>query len=362
MSWPAPYFALDTTPSNTLKLISSFKPVTLSTESKGELKNGTILIGQGSFWFKKEEGTLLRLVTLWPRTPELHASIIRLHPRIELFLEMYSKTPEFILYFNDQKSAQLAFGIMLEAEKFPPPPPLYRSLPPAKPAIKGVAYIEQEQSKKIEKESRLTTEAFSDLNELMSRAGDVMDLVKRCAETLSSSHKDIDAFDALLAEIGIVDNPVTKGTAGKKYHQELAIQVSSFISKRDPPSVVITLPDVYALYNRARGGAGLVSPSDLLAACHVMKDLQLDFEFIEYSSGVLALRNKKFFLQISQACTKLLQGPTKSLSASELSKAVTGLPLLVAKEWLTERESASELVRDKDKYGNIRWFTNLFFK
>jgi hypothetical protein len=368
--FPAPYFKVDDIATNKLDLLNSFSPVHLWSP-KGEFKEGTILIGKGAFWYRREDRVLFRLLTLWVKPPELHASIIRLNPRIDLFLETYSKEPEFVLYFADQKSAQLAHASILECTRYPPPPPVYSSVQKTSSTgnggavaapIMGVAKIVDMEKRKIEEEAKLTNEAVSDLSELMNRANEVMDLLKKCAETMSSSHKDIDAFDVLLSEIGVVDNPVTKATAGKKYHQDLAKQISIFLSQRKPPSVVITLPDVYALYNRARGGADLVSPSDLVSACRSMNNLELDFEFLEYDSGVRAVRNKKMYSTIAEACDKLLKAAAQSLSAADLTKAVPSLPLVIAKEWLMEKENSRELVRDKDSYGNIRWYANLYFR
>ena len=366
MSWPAPYFVADATPSTRLELIASSPSVTLSGK-RGELKDGTLLIGKGTVWYRKADRSLLRLVVPWPRNPELHASIIRLNPRIDLFLESYSTEPEFVLYFPDQRAAQQAHTWMLESAKHPMPPPPYASVekPAAQtsaPAMIGVARIIETEKKKIQEEQKLTSEAFSDLNELMSKASEVMELVKKCATSLSASHKDMDSFDKLLAEIGVVDNPVTKETAGKKYHQELSKQIAEFLSQRKPPSVVVTVPDVYALYNRARGGAGLVSPSDVLAACQMMAEVSPDWQYVEYPNGLKAVRNRKFYSQIEAACRSLLEGPSRSVSAADLTKTVSNLPLAVAKEWLVEKENHTELVRDRDQYGNIRWFPNLFFK
>lgn len=63
-----------------------------------------------------------------------------------------------------------------------------------------------------------------------------------------------------------IASPVTKETAGARYHQELSKQLSEFLNTPLQESGgLMMLPDVYCLFNRARGSA-LLSPDDVLAA------------------------------------------------------------------------------------------------
>ncbi|KAH9247033.1 hypothetical protein BASA81_015371 [Batrachochytrium salamandrivorans] len=309
--WPEPYFKLDPSPASTLKLRQSFSGVTLSGNRAGlEWKYGTLLIGEESrIWFRKADRTALyQLVVYWgDRKPELHASAFRFHPRVDLFLEPYSKQPEFVLYFADQNSAQTCFRGMVALQRFAPMVvPGQQSIIPTAAAttatvIKGVGFIESKQRELIKQESTLALEAFSgDLKELQSRANVVLDLVRKCADELATSgraEEDRDAFDTLLADIGLVNNPVTKQNSGKRYHQELSRQIQDFLHTRN--EVVISLPDVFALYNRARGGNALVSPTDLQLACELMTNSsngansEALLEYWEFKhSGVKCLRNK----------------------------------------------------------------------
>jgi ESCRT-II complex subunit VPS36 len=64
-----------------------------------------------------------------------------------------------------------------------------------------------------------------------------------------------------------ITSPVTRASAGVRYHQELARQLADFLSgPLARAGGVMLLPDVYCLFNRARG-TELVSPDDLLQAC-----------------------------------------------------------------------------------------------
>ena len=76
---------------------------------------------------------------------------------------------------------------------------------------------------------------------------------------------DSDTQLALIA-MGIT-SPVTRASAGARYHQELARQLADFLAAPlAKAGGVLMLPDVYCLFNRARG-TELVSPDDLLQAC-----------------------------------------------------------------------------------------------
>ena len=362
MSWPAPHFVPDLTPSNKLKLIHSCSPVRLVSDSKGELKNGTLLVGEGIIWYKKEDLTLLRLIYIWSRQPELTTGLLRT-PKIEIYLGNYSSVPDFVFYFVNQQAAQITHKFLLDCSNYTPPvrTPQETTQQAFVTKIQGVAYVEQTQKQRIEDESRLTNQALTDLPELMKRAEDVLELVKKYQETLTASNHESEDFDSVLADIGIVDNPVSKTSSGKKYHEELALQISSFLEKRQPPVIVITLPDVYALYNRARGGAGLVSPNDVVSACKFMNYLSTQFEFITFPSGVLAVRNKAIYSEIFKACEHLKAAKT-GFTPADLVREVSNLPLIAAKEWLIEQENERHLVRDRDQYGNIKWFSNIYFR
>jgi ESCRT-II complex subunit VPS36 len=68
---------------------------------------------------------------------------------------------------------------------------------------------------------------------------------------------------------------VTRLSAGREYHQQLARQIGDILltnSRLRRLGGMITLSDVYCIYNRARG-TELVSPDDVLEAskmlCHL---------------------------------------------------------------------------------------------
>lgn len=83
-------------------------------------------------------------------------------------------------------------------------------------------------------------------------------------------------METILQNIGIV-SPVTKLSAGRQYHQLLARQVADLLlaqQRIQRLGGIVSLTDLYCLYNRARG-MELVSPNDLLEAVMLMESLHL---------------------------------------------------------------------------------------
>ena len=146
-------------------------------------------------------------------------------------------------------------------------------------------------------------------------------------------------------QIGIA-SPVTKDSAGSKFHAQLARQLSDFalsMMKRLGP--IITLPDLYCLYNRARG-TEMISPDDLYRACELLADLRLPIQLHRFSSGVLVVRAASLDdSEISKEILKLLQenGPLTPLDLSHLKK----ISLALAKEQCQIAEQMEMVVRDE---------------
>jgi ESCRT-II complex subunit VPS36 len=78
--------------------------------------------------------------------------------------------------------------------------------------------------------------------------------------------------------MGMTDNftsHVSKEISGKKYYQDLAKEIESFLNsviESERFSGVIGLVDLFCLYNRARG-TDLVSPKDLNIACITLNNM-----------------------------------------------------------------------------------------
>eukprot|EP00012_Vannella_robusta_P004677 CAMPEP_0206207612 /NCGR_PEP_ID=MMETSP0166-20121206/15697_1 /ASSEMBLY_ACC=CAM_ASM_000260 /TAXON_ID=95228 /ORGANISM="Vannella robusta, Strain DIVA3 518/3/11/1/6" /LENGTH=283 /DNA_ID=CAMNT_0053628411 /DNA_START=158 /DNA_END=1012 /DNA_ORIENTATION=- len=151
--------------------------------------------------------------------------------------------------------------------------------------VGGILRKKTEQTKTTDAQLK---EAFKDIDALMLKAKEMVDLSKSLSR-MCSDQQNAELRDFMIS-MGI-DNPVTKETAGAKYHTELAKQLSDFMEGVLPqyPGQVMPLAQVYCLYNRARGTA-LISPEDLYRACVLMEPLGLPIQLREFTSGVRALQ------------------------------------------------------------------------
>ena len=70
-----------------------------------------------------------------------------------------------------------------------------------------------------------------------------------------------------------------------------ALQLADFLAPRiNKAGGMMPLPDVYCLFNRARG-AELISPDDLLTAAKLLSPMGAQLTFRQFASGVLVVQS-----------------------------------------------------------------------
>lgn len=243
----------------------------------------------------------------------------------------------------------------------------------------GVGGIIRNQRSTLKEADILARQATTDMDTLMERAKEAVSMVERFAKYAAeadsgsgagvgsvASVDEIEGMESILHSIGMV-SPVTKFSAGRSYHEQLARQVSEVLMTQDRllrMGNMITLPDLYCIYNRARG-TELVSPDDLKAAVMLMEGLQLGMRLVSFPSGVLVVQS----LQLSEGavCDRLLDlfvndsfpnCKTEGLQVTDVARLLR-LPLVVAKEQLQLAEAHGALCRDESSYG-VAFFENQF--
>ncbi|CAN0164717.1 unnamed protein product, partial [Ectocarpus fasciculatus] len=183
----------------------------------------------------------------------------------------------------------------------------------------GVAGILRRQEANRKATAEIATEAFSDLKSLIDKAKEVVAVVERYSAALQDKQtaaaagggdkdeagdggdptREAEDLSSILQDIGIA-SPVTKTSAGTRYHQQLARQLADFLSS--PPGKragartlldmfggMMTLPDVFSVFNRARG-TELVSPADLLTTARLLGPTKLGMSLRRFASGVLVIQ------------------------------------------------------------------------
>lgn len=236
----------------------------------------------------------------------------------------------------------------------------------------GVGGIIRKQEKSLESVDQLTKSALSDLDALMNRAREVISVVQRYAAYVAedagnetaSLNTETNEMENILQSIGIV-SPITKSTAGRQYHDQLARQIADLLlidRRLERLGGLVTLPDLYCLINRARG-TSLVSPDDLLAASKRMERLQLGMHLRVFNSGVKVVQLDSFSDQAAaqRLADRLLSTEiyrTKGATAMEIA-GLLGVSVVVAKEVIRRAEEVQLIVRDDGPQG-LYYYPNLF--
>jgi ESCRT-II complex subunit VPS36 len=243
----------------------------------------------------------------------------------------------------------------------------------------GVGGALHRQKQEAEKDERVLGRAFTDMSEVMRRAGELVALAERFATaTARKSEKSVgsdpsneelktcenDAASAemreMLVSLGIA-SPVTKASAGALYHRQLSRQLADWLPQALAQNGgILALPDVFCLFNRARG-AELVSPEDVLKACQLWQSLGIkNVQFRRFDSGTLVAHAAD--RSDDEVCAALMsatrRGPRgddassrnenvpSRMDAFAASEAL-GVPPAIAREYLAMAEGHGILCRDE---------------
>ncbi|XP_072900075.1 vacuolar protein-sorting-associated protein 36 [Hemitrygon akajei] len=228
----------------------------------------------------------------------------------------------------------------------------------------GIVGIERKLEERRKETDKNITEAFEDLDKLMKKAKEMVDLSKSIANKIKEKQGDISEdetirFKSYLLSMGIA-NPVTREThgSGTHYHMQLAKQLAGMLqAPLEEQGGMMALTEVYCLTNRARG-MELLSPEDLVNACKMFEALKLPMRLRVFDSGVMVvqLQSHNEDEMITSALDTVSQ--KGSLSSEEYAKLV-GISVLLAKERLLLAEKFGHLCRD-DSVECLRFYPNLF--
>ncbi|CAO3590678.1 unnamed protein product [Absidia cylindrospora] len=151
----------------------------------------------------------------------------------------------------------------------------------------GLQGIQQRIEKLSTENADSLTDAFQDLDRLMAKANDMVKLAETISGKMnkSANDQDLSTLRGYMINLGI-SNPVTRGTAGSIYHQELSRELAEFLDKlyTKKENDIRPLTDIYCIFNRARGVA-LVSPEDLYTACQQFELLKLPYRLRKLSAS-----------------------------------------------------------------------------
>ena len=229
--------------------------------------------------------------------------------------------------------------------------------------------------RRLEREQRavgnVRNEALSDLKSLIQNASDVVKLVQRYAQYAGNESKndtsqgedDSDGADvtSVFENIGLVA-PVTKSSSGSHYHAKIAEQVDKLLrseNRIEKLKGIITLTDLFGMYNRARGSE-LVSPHDLLMATKLFKPLGLGLALERLPSGAFIVVDTKstneetFVAELAKSAAFY----SKGLDATQVA-GLTNTSFTMAQQRLDWAERRGLLCRDNSVSGTF-FFPNRF--
>ncbi|KAI8047360.1 EAP30/Vps36 family-domain-containing protein [Gilbertella persicaria] len=234
-----------------------------------------------------------------------------------------------------------------------------KNTPTTPTAVRGVGInaIEDRIKKTTLETNETMTDAFQDLDRLMTKATEMVKLAESISNKVSKDQdNELSTLRTHLLALGIA-SPVTKGSAGSIYHQELAKELADFLSKFFDRDDMKSLTDIYCLFNRARGVA-LISPEDLYKASQQFEALKLPFRLRQFSSGLLVIQS--IDMDDTRAASRILKHVKNQgvLTAIRLAE-IEDLALAVATEQLIVTERMGLICRDEGPTG-LSYYENLF--
>ena len=170
--------------------------------------------------------------------------------------------------------------------------------------LAGIAGLERQGINVRRKNEVAIGGAFEDLEALMGRAKEMVSLAEEFSTRLASTPAFANgearaALSSSSLALGLVSKDMLSGSdrASDLYLSELARQLAEFLAddargvlKRE--GGVITLVDLWALFNRARG-IDLISPSDLEKAARLFEKLKLPVRLRMFRSGLLVVQDAR---------------------------------------------------------------------
>ena len=173
-----------------------------------------------------------------------------------------------------------------------------------KPRVVGIAGLERRGLEQRQNNEAMIGGAFEDLEALMTSAKEIIALAEQFASQANLGTNGNSEATALASQsasaLGLVTTKDMLGTgAGSEslYVSELSRNLAEWLTD-DTRGVlrreggIMTLVDLWAVFNRARGGVELVSPADFEKAARMWDSLKLPVRLRQFKSGLLVVQGR----------------------------------------------------------------------
>jgi ESCRT-II complex subunit VPS36 len=235
----------------------------------------------------------------------------------------------------------------------------------------GVDAILAKNAIKHKEAAQVAQTAFEgDIENLLQEATELVGIIQKYVATLNRQEKSGDDQDAsaeganqlvdMLQDMGMTSALTKSHFRGSEtaYVEELARQLADFVRpKLQKAGGIMTLTDVYCLYNRARG-SNLISPDDMVKAVGMMNELKIGVSQRVFPSGLAVLQEDS--LDDVTMAQKLLQLAEAHGSLTEMEASrECHMSLLIAHEQVLSAERGGYLCRD-ETLESVRFYPNRF--
>lgn len=216
---------------------------------------------------------------------------------------------------------------------------------------------------------QLTDTAFGgDAETLLKEATELVQIIHKYVATLDretsadNSSEDTDRLVSMLQDMGMTSALKKADYKGAEaaYYDQTARQLADFVRPKLQKVPVMTLTDVYCLFNRARG-SHLLSPEDLLHAVERLQDLNLGLSVVTFpGSGLKVLQDDRRANEavLAETFLNLCASSGGFVTAMAVSRQCH-VSAVLATEQLQAAERAEFLVRDETVEA-IRFYPNKF--
>lgn len=174
---------------------------------------------------------------------------------------------------------------------------------PPPPKVVGIAGLERRGLELRKNNELVIGSAFEDLEALMTSAKEVIAMAERFRSQNSNGNNENDANSAeavsLLSDMGLVTTKdmLSGSGADRTYIAELSRNLAEFLTddtrgvlKRE--GGIMSLVDLWAVFNRTRNGIELVSPRDFERAATMWDTLRLPVRLRRFRSGLLVVQSR----------------------------------------------------------------------
>lgn len=171
---------------------------------------------------------------------------------------------------------------------------------PIRPPGAGIAGLERRGLEARKNNELVIGNAFEDLEALMASAKQIVALAETLAKESGMASEDSAETNAVLSEsaaaLGMITTKDMLGSsAGNLYLSELSRNLAEYLTD-DRKGVlqkeggIMSLIDLWAVFNRSRNGVELISPSDFERAAKLWEKLKLPVRLRQFKSGLLVVQ------------------------------------------------------------------------